>query len=204
MFFSLKKLCMYVCVCVCVYVMLHQVSLTSLYLTVSCQCHFKVKCICSHHTFNATVITGQMYIFQARYLIYRYQVPVGHQLKPSLFRHDEPKSTSLQSQLTVQGLPCNLKDQCSLIRPMAPLSSMFWSSFRPLLLLSAAGLFTWPRVTDSQPHVWLAESRRLSTHLTEDFITLCYACVCMCLRACGDNPWPKHQARASFQCLQPA
>lgn len=51
------------------------------------------------------------------------------------------------------GCPRNLGDAPWLLCPVAPLSSTFWPPFSLLQLLSAAGLFTWPRVTDSQPHV---------------------------------------------------
>lgn len=46
--------------------------------------------------------------------------------------------------------------------------------------------------------------RRLSTHLTEDFITPHSVSehVCVRERVRADNPWPKHSAKAGFQCLQ--
>lgn len=53
-----------------------------------------------------------------------------------------------------------------------------------------AGLFTWPRVTDSQPHVWSLETDKASTstYLTQDFMTpsmflssVCVCGVCLCV-----------------------
>lgn len=79
-------------------------------------------------------------------------------------------------------------------------------SLSPLALVSATGLFTWPRVTDSQPHVWSLETDKASLHPPRSGLyraTVCAReCVCVCVCSCVDNLWPKHSAPANIHCLQ--
>lgn len=77
----------------------------------------------------------------------------------------------------------------------------------PYSCYQLAGLFTWPRVTDSQPHVWSLETDKASTstYLTQDFMTpsmflsaVCVCVVCVSVCYCGDNPCPKHRQGPAF------
>lgn len=110
-------------------------------------------------------------------------------------RTEEFNSTAVQ--------PCNLYDMHSIVWPMAPFSTAFWPSFSLLHLLSAAGLFTWPRVTDSQPHVWPLETDKASLHPPNWRLyhsPLCvWACECVRGRECVViTPGPSTRLRLAF------
>lgn len=60
-------------------------------------------------------------------------------------------------------------------------------SLSPLALVSATGLFTWPRVTDSQPHVWSLETDKASLHPPRSGLYRATVCAreCVCVFVCA-------------------
>lgn len=57
--------------------------------------------------------------------------------------------------------------------------------FSLLQLLSAAGLFTWPQVTDSQLHVWPLETDKASLHPPNWRLYHSAVCLSMCVCVAG-------------------